>query len=406
MNSIKPNILSVSQINNQVKHKLDSQFSHVWIEGEISGFKKYPSGHIYFTLKDNASQISAVMLNFNSKNLNFIPSTGKKVIIHGCISIYVPRGNYQINVENMYPVGEGELWLKFNKLKEKLEAEGLFDLSHKKIIPKFPKKIGIVTSSSGSVLRDIIHVCSRRAPHVELVLSPTSVQGVDASAEIVSAIKALNDYDKVDTIIVGRGGGSMEDLWCFNDELLARTIFESNIPVISAVGHETDFTIADFVSDHRAPTPSAGAEIAVPQKHELIQYLDEIEDKFQAFSNTYIFKRFEIIENLLHRHGFHQPNLFLQSQIETIDYLERMYISTIQKYLDFNNDKVQSFLRNLMNLNPKEVFKRGYAMVTDSKGNILSSIHNVKVKDKLDIQILDGNIQTEVISAGESNDKQ
>jgi len=333
MKNIKPNILSVTQVNNQVKTNLDQHFSHVWIKGEISGLKKYPSGHIYFTLKDENSELSAVMLQYNSTNLAFTPSTGNKVIVHGNVSLYVPRGKYQINVESMYPAGEGELWLKFNKLKNKLENEGLFDTAHKQAIPQFPKRIGLVTSSSGAVLRDIINVCSRRAPHVKLILCPSSVQGDNAINEISNAISELNKLGNIDTIIVARGGGSMEDLWCFNDEIVVRAIFNSTIPIISAVGHETDYTISDFVADHRAPTPSAGAEVSVPQRDDLLQYLDEIEDKFQASSNAYIFKRFEIIENLLLRHGFHQPKSFLQSQIENVNRFEKLISSSVKTYL-------------------------------------------------------------------------
>ena len=269
--AIEKNVITITELTRQIKFSLESSFPRVWVEGEISNFKQHTSGHLYFTLKDEGAQLSALMWRSRVANLTFQPEDGMKVIARGSITVYPPRGNYQLDVDQIQPLGLGELQLAFERLKQKLDAEGLFDAEHKKPIPEFPECIGLVTSETGAALQDIRSVLSRRHPSVEVVLAPVRVQGAGAAEEIADAIKYLNQYGGIDVLIVGRGGGSLEDLWAFNEEVVARAIYASKIPIISAVGHEIDFSIADFVADLRAPTPSAAAELVVRDRTELLE---------------------------------------------------------------------------------------------------------------------------------------
>ena len=271
-------ILTITQVTNQVKFTLERHYSNLWIQGEISSCKSYPSGHIYLTLKDGQSELSSIIFSQYAHQLSHQPETGMKVTVNGDLSLYSARGQFQLQIKNLYPSGQGELWLAYEALKQKLKAEGLFEIERKKKIPRFPKRIGIITSSEGAALKDIIQILNRRAPHVACVIFPVSVQGKKAALEISSAIIAMNQYGNIDTLIVGRGGGSLEDLWCFNDEYVVRAIHASQIPLISAVGHETDITLSDYAADCRAPTPSAAAELAAEDRHETIQLLDNYID--------------------------------------------------------------------------------------------------------------------------------
>lgn len=268
---MEPRIATVSQINGYVKKILDNNIilNNVWVKGEISNFKHHYSGHLYITLKDEGGVLKSVMFRTSAQSLSFEPSDGMKVLARGRISVYEAGGSYQLYIEEMIPDGVGELYIAYEQLKKRLDEEGLFDNRYKKSIPPFPKTVGVVTASTGAAVRDIINVITRRCPMTEIIIYPAQVQGSGASKSIVKAIEYFNALDCVDTLIVGRGGGSIEDLWAFNEEETARAIFNSHIPIISAVGHETDFTIADFVADMRAPTPSAAAEIAVPSMIEL-----------------------------------------------------------------------------------------------------------------------------------------
>ena len=277
MNVAGYNILSVSQVANQVKYSLERNFSNVWIKGEVVSCKPYPSGHIYLTLKDESAELSAVIFAQYAQQITHYPSSGMEVLAIGDLSIYAPRGQFQMQIKDLYLSGEGELWLAFETLKNKLEAEGYFDIAVKKKIPRYPQKIGIITSSKGAAIRDIIQVLSRRVPHVRCYIYPVPVQGREAAKRIAKAIENMNQYAQVDLLIIGRGGGSLEDLWPFNEEAVARAIFSSQIPTISAVGHEIDFTIADFVADLRAPTPSAAAELISPDGSEMHAQLRGLE---------------------------------------------------------------------------------------------------------------------------------
>ncbi|HDZ10569.1 MAG TPA: exodeoxyribonuclease VII large subunit, partial [Bacteroidetes bacterium] len=269
-------IYTISEITRKIKRLLENAIPSIWLEGEISNFKRHSSGHIYFVLKDENSQISCVMWRGRNNGLYFTPQDGMKIQARGNVTVYEKRGNYQFEVLQMQPAGLGELQMALEQLKQSLKAEGLFDEQHKKKIPQYPEKIGIVTSPTGAAIRDLVSVVQRRFPSVQLILNPVRVQGAEAAGEIARAIDEFNAYGDVDVLIVGRGGGSLEDLWAFNEEVVARAIFRSKIPVISAVGHEIDFGISDFVADLRAPTPSAAAELVVRNREELlhtIQYL-------------------------------------------------------------------------------------------------------------------------------------
>ena len=275
-------ILTVSELTQKVKNLLESKFFDIWVEGEISNFRIPPSGHIYFTLKDEESQIRTVLFRMQARGLRFFPEDGLHVICRGRISLYEKRGEYQLIVDKMEPKGVGALQLAFQQLKDRLEKEGLFDRAHKKPLPMIPRRIGIVTSPTGAVISDMIHIIQRRFENVHILLYPVQVQGEGASSEIAKAIEYFNDRMDVDVIIVGRGGGSLEDLWAFNEEKVARAIYDSNIPIISAVGHETDYTVSDFVADLRAPTPSAAAELVVREKREIKNILSYLETRLES----------------------------------------------------------------------------------------------------------------------------
>ncbi len=411
-------ILTITQLNHQVKFQLERQFKHVWVEGEISNSKKYPSGHYYFSLKDERSEINCVMFANDFSGIDFQPVQGLKVLVSGNVSLYLPRGQYQLVVRNMYPAGQGALWLAYERLKKRLEAEGLFDPSLKRSLPEFPARIGIVTSSSGSVLRDIINVISRRAPQVELLLRPALVQGREASTDIAAGIDELNEYGKVDLIIIGRGGGSLEDLWCFNDEQLAYTIRRSEIPIISAVGHESDFTIADFAADQRAPTPSAAAELAVPDMKELVQRMDYLQNRLISLTKNHISTNKIRINALIRRHGFRRPAFILeklQDRLGTIklqlkDHL-RQNLERHQLNLNILSDKlinsmnirykstaqqVDALNQLLQSLNPANVMHRGFAIVFNDAGEVITSPKKLTIGEDINVKFSRGKLLANV----------
>ena len=300
--------VTISTINNYLKAYFDNNphLQHVYLQGEISNFKNHSRGHLYFTLKDEQSRLSAVMFQTNALKLNFEPEDGMNVLVEGRISCYPAQGSYQIYVEKMEVDGVGNLYIEFEKLKKKLAAEGLFDKSKKKAIPKTPKRIGIVTASTGAAIRDILTTIKRRYPICETILFPSLVQGADAAKDIVRNIELANSYD-IDTLIVGRGGGSIEDLWPFNEEIVARAIYNSKVPVISAVGHEIDFTIADFVADLRAPTPTAAAELAVPNIDTINTYLLNVVNRSTLSINGYIDNKKQTLGSLINSYVLKKP---------------------------------------------------------------------------------------------------
>jgi exodeoxyribonuclease VII large subunit len=314
-----PHIYSVSELTYLIKGNLESEFGQVWIEGEISGYREAQSGHAYFTLKDAHSQIRGVMFRFRKKGVRFDIEDGLKVVVSGQVTVYVPRGEYQIIVESMEPLGAGALQLAFEQLKARLQAEGLFDEEHKKEIPYLPERVGVITSPTGAAIRDIINITRRRFAGVGLLLYPVRVQGEGASGEIARALADLNRYGRVEVIILGRGGGSLEDLWAFNEEEVARAVFDSKIPVISAVGHEIDFTISDFVADLRAPTPSAAAEIVVKNRLTLARELDSLESRLRVSVRGLVSAGGSRLESLASRRVLCRPEYLLMVPGQRLD---------------------------------------------------------------------------------------
>lgn len=385
-------ILSVSDITNFIKQTLENEFSDINVVGEISNFKAHVSGHWYFTLKDNSAQISCTMWKGLNSYVTFTPQDGMKIIVSGRITVYPPRGNYQIDVRSMKVAGIGELQAAFEKLKQKLSAEGLFDQKFKKEIPRFPQKIGIVTAIDGAAFQDIISIASRRFPLVELVICPAKVQGEGAASDIVNSIQMLNKNSDVDVIIVGRGGGSLEDLWAFNEEIVARAIFESQIPIISAVGHEIDFTIADFVADLRAPTPSAAVELATPDRNDIFEYLENYLDNLTSLIDEKISLNFEEVDSIMNSYGFRQAQDLVKNKIQTLDNLFFVFNSSIENkfknyfhILDLQNSRLNS-------MNIDNVLKRGFTYVKQNE-KIIGRLKNFDNNSMFSINFFDGEIK-------------
>ncbi|HHV60443.1 MAG TPA: exodeoxyribonuclease VII large subunit [Clostridiaceae bacterium] len=392
-------IYSVSEINSYIKNILakDLLLSNIWVKGEISNYKAHYSGHMYFTIKDENSLLKCVMFRSRNSNLGFSPENGMKVIIRGYLSVFERDGQYQLYAEEMVPDGMGNLYMAFEQLKKRLESEGLFDSRFKKKIPYLPKSIGVVTSSTGAVIRDIINILSRRFHNFELKIFPVAVQGSLAARQIANAVRKFNELGCVDVIIVARGGGSLEELWAFNEEIVARSIFESKIPVISAVGHETDYTISDFVADLRAPTPSAAAELVLPEKLMLKQKINSLVNRL----NNAVLKQTDLdrkkLDKLKNSRVFRQP-------YDRI-YQERMRLDMLDKYMHkallLNKEKISSVLGTLIGrlnaLSPLSVLARGYSIVRHSdSGRIIMSAKGVQKGESLEISVADGKINCTV----------
>ncbi len=388
-------IFSVSDITRQIKQSLETKFPRVWVQGEVSNFKQHSSGHLYFTLKDEGAQLSGLMWRSRVASLTVIPEDGMKVIARGSITVYPPRGNYQIDCDQIQPVGLGELQLAFERLKKKLESEGLFDPERKKPIPEYPSRIGIVTSPTGAALQDIRSVLTRRFPSVEIVLVPVRVQGVGAAEEIATAINDLNRYGKVDVMIVGRGGGSLEDLWAFNEEVVARAIYVSHIPVISAVGHEIDFSIADFVADLRAPTPSAAAEMVVKDRSELIEVLRNMWYTMHRNVEERVSSLRETIGGFVGSYAFNKPRDLLRESSQRIDEMERGLAIASSHILQLAGRNHQALGQRLEALSPKSVLMRGYTIVR-KQGEVVVSSNDLSKGDVANIQFHDGTVKTRV----------
>ncbi len=387
-------VITVSQLNNYMKRYIDNNvhLAKVWVKGELSNFKRHYTGHIYMTLKDEGSAIRAVMFKGNAQSLKFFPDNGMKVIACGRVSVFERDGQYQLYVESMVPDGVGELHIAYEQLKKRLEAEGLFAQDAKKTIPKYPHAIGVVTSPTGAAIRDIINILSRRYRAADIYLYPALVQGEGAAGSIVKGIACFNRIKNVDVIIVGRGGGSIEDLWAFNEEPVARAIYQSNIPVISAVGHETDFTIADFVADLRAPTPSAAAELAVPSALELQNSL--------AVTKA----RLSILLTRLYEQKKQKLELLRSSRVianfPSIIDEKRIYLDTLLRQMEvaYSNQtaaqkhRLGKTMARLEAMNPLAVLQRGFALA-EIDGHPVKSANAVSPGDNLDIWMQDGRIQ-------------
>lgn len=388
-------VLTVSQLTSMVKGILEENFAIVWVEGEVSNLRAPSSGHIYFTLKDGNSQIKVVMFRGRGSFLKFRLEDGLHILLRGSITVYETRGEYQILADYIEPVGAGALQLAFEQLKEKLSKEGLFDKARKRPIPAVPKKIGIITSPTGAAIRDMLHILDRRFANLHILIYPVRVQGAEAPPEIVQAIRDMNSIPDLDAIIVGRGGGSIEDLWAFNDEEVARAIYNSGVPVISAVGHETDFTIADFVADLRAPTPSAAAELVVQNKADLEERLETLYRRVCHISKGRLTLLSSHLRSLEGRLRSPIDRVWQLSQ-RLDDMAIRLNISIKQK-LEFSKKKFEREMSLLNSLSPLAIMQRGYSITTSlSTGMVVREIEAVKVRDRIDVRVADGEMECSI----------
>lgn len=395
MSSIK--IFTVKEINNYIKSIFDHDaiLSNVFIKGEISNFKLHSSGHAYFTLKDNDSKMKCVMFKGSASKLKFMPEDGMAVVVQGYLSVYERDGQYQLYVEDMIPEGVGALYKAYEQLKTKLSGLGYFDEVNKKPLPYLPKTVGIVTSGTGAAVRDIISIIRRRNPLVNIILYPVQVQGEVASKEIVQGIEFFNQKQNVDVIIVGRGGGSIEELWAFNEEVTAHAIFNSVIPIVSAVGHETDFTIADFVADLRAATPSAAAELVVPDKHALVSRLNQSMYMLNNYMNKYLQEKRYKIEYISKGNAFRQIEQKIHSLMQTVDICSKSMNYSILQILNSNKTRLITNIEKLDILNPASVLLRGYSS-TSRSGKIITSIKQLSIGEKIEVEFKDGSVSAEI----------
>ncbi|HIO74539.1 MAG TPA: exodeoxyribonuclease VII large subunit [Candidatus Marinimicrobia bacterium] len=391
-------IFSVSQITAEIKALLDGAFPAVWVEGEISNFTHhFASGHMYFTLKDEKAELRAAMFRGYNEHLKFPVENGMMVLANGDISVYEARGQYQLLVRRMEPAGVGTLYLAFEALKKKLEGEGLFDESRKQSLPSYPFRIGIVTSGSGATIQDIRNVLSRRAPHLELILRPTLVQGNAAAEDIISAIGELEKIGDLDCIIVGRGGGSLEDLWAFNEEKVVRRIAAATVPIISAIGHETDLTLSDFSADLRAPTPSTAAELVSPALSDIRSGLDEVAWRLGEGLKNRVQSSWQQLDGQVSRYGFQQPRVLLERGTEYLNETAERLARNVRVILAMKNANHGSVSGRLSAVNPTAILERGYAIpyTLPDKRN-LKSVRGVKKGDRFSLHLSDGKLESEV----------
>ncbi len=438
--------LTVTDLNNQVKHLLEISFANIWVQGEISNFSRPSSGHWYFTLKDEKAQIRCAMFRNKNQKLKSLPDEGDKLIISGKLSLYSGRGDYQLIVDSIHPAGQGDLYQAFEKLKNKLLEEGLFNEANKSQLPTFVRHIGIVTSPTGAAIRDIISVFQRRFPLIKLTLFPAQVQGEGAAKTLVQAIQSANSIANLDALIVGRGGGSLEDLWPFNEESVARAIYACRLPVISAVGHETDFTIADFVADLRAPTPSAAAERLSPDQIELAQTIDNLEARLEEALTRYLSSQDRQIVSFTQR--LKPPKVMLNEKLQHTQELSRRLIKAQQQLIEYNQHIIDRHCQNLrihsplqqieagqtrieqlhrqmtnqathhignkgeqfaialakLNaMNPLSTLARGYAAVTNDNNTVIQSLSQLKKDESIKIFIKDGSISAKVTELNQSD---
>ncbi len=398
------NVITVSQLNRYVKSVLDSDVNlkSIFLVGEISNFKVNSfSGHAYFTLKDENSSIKAVMFKSSSARLKFIPTDGMKVICRGDVNLYERDGAYQFYVGDMQPDGAGSIAVAFEQLKEKLSKEGLFDPAKKRTLPQFPKKIAVITSATGAAVQDMINVLGRRWPVASLLMCPVKVQGEGSAEQMIEALKKVNNTD-CDVIIIGRGGGSVEDLWCFNDENLARAVSNSKIPVISAVGHETDFTICDFAADLRAPTPSAAAELAVPDITEIVAYIFSLNVRLSSFVKNYLNSSEQKYKSLVNRPVLSNPYNTVDSLSLRLDNLKSRLEAVFNKNTADVDNKITKLTSKLDALNPAKILLRGYS-IAEIDGKTINSVENLQVGENFKLTLSDGTADctVNVIQKGE-----
>lgn len=385
-------ILTVSELTKEIRQTLEEEFERITVIGEISNFKAHYSGHWYFNLKDENAVINCTMWKGLNNYVFFTPQDGIKVIVTGRITVYPPRGTYQIDVRSMKPAGIGELQAAFEKLKQKLEAEGLFDEQYKKPIPVFPQKIGLVTASDGAAVKDMISVAERRYPLVEIIIAPTKVQGAGAAEDIADSIKLFNSMNEVDVIIVARGGGSIEDLWAFNEEIVARAIFKSKIPVISGVGHEVDFTIADYVADLRAPTPSVAMELATPSQDEILGFINDFSYNAYANISGLIEEKKEDVISLLSSYGFRYPQDKIRNTMQSLDWLLIRTTQSIDKIMISNSVKVSLLGKTIESHDIQKSLKKGFVLIKQND-NFIKRQKNFSEKLPATIKFYDGDVK-------------
>lgn len=398
LSSQTSSIFTVSRLNQTVRLLLEQEMGQVWISGEISNFTQPASGHWYFTLKDDTAQVRCAMFRNSNRRVTFRPQHGQQVLVRANITLYEPRGDYQIIAESMQPAGEGLLQQKYEQLKATLQAEGLFDQQHKQPLPSPAHCVGVITSKTGAALHDILHVLKRRDPSLPVIIYPTAVQGDDAPGQIVRAIELANARGECDVLIVGRGGGSLEDLWSFNDERVARAIFASRIPVVSAVGHETDVTIADFVADLRAPTPSAAAEIVSRNQQELLRQIQSAQQRLGMAMDYYLANRSRRFTQIFHRLQQQHPQPRIHRAQSRIQQLEYRLTENIRSRLSEQRERFGNAVTHLEAVSPLATLARGYTVSTTTDGKVLKKIKQVKAGDIMTTRLEDGWLESEVKS--------
>lgn len=392
------NVLSITQVNEYIRSRMDADdlLSGLAVRGEVSNYKVYPSGHHYFTLKDESAALKCVMFKSSAMRLRFRPENGMKVIALGRITVYPRDGAYQLYCTAMALDGIGDLYAAFEQVKARLAAQGLFDQAHKKPIPKYPGTIGIVTSEAGAAVHDILRILRRRYPMAKVKLLPVRVQGAEAPAEIAGAIRYANDYELADVLIVGRGGGSMEDLWAFNEEVVARAIYDSRIPVISAVGHEPDVTISDFVADLRAATPSNGAELAVPDQDGLRQTLDAMEASMTTILSRQLKAARRQFDVLRASPSLQSPQGYLRERRKALELLKNRLVSAETQRLHADKQRYIALTSKLDAMSPLKVLSRGYAMAQQEDGAVIRSVRQVSVGEDIRIAVSDGHLMANI----------
>lgn len=397
--------LTVSDISRYLRELMDSDeiLRDVWIRGEISNLSRPSSGHIYFTLKDPTSALKCVIWKMNAARLPLMLQSGMAIEAHGAISIYERDGQYQLYVDAVRMSGEGALYQEFMRLKARLETEGIFDTARKRTLPEMPQRIGIVTSPTGAALQDMLNTLRRRYPLAEVVLAPASVQGDEAPPALVNALKRLNDLGNIDVIILARGGGSLEDLWAFNDERVVRAVAASQAPVVTGVGHETDFTLSDFAADLRAPTPTAAAELCTPDRAELFEGLSALSSRLGYALQALTAQAAVDLMDLKHRLDNLSPLWLVRNDRQRLDELASRAEMALNNELRMQRSQIKSLNNRLASLNPFAVLQRGYAIVSDSAGQVVSSVKQVKTADQITIKVSDGTIQSQVVASQGGN---
>ncbi|WP_102400855.1 exodeoxyribonuclease VII large subunit [Haloimpatiens massiliensis] len=397
--------LTVGKLNNYIKKIMDNDFilKNIYVKGEISNLKLHSSGHIYFSLKDSDGKISCIMFRDAAKNLSFQPENGMKVLATGRVSVYIKEGNYQLYCSEMQIEGVGELHIAFENLKKKLYEKGLFEDEHKKSLPKYPKKIGVITSATGAAVRDIINVCKRRNPKIEILIYPTLVQGDTASVEIINALKYLDKKEDIEGIIVARGGGALEELWAFNDENLANAIYKCKTPVVSGVGHETDFTIVDFVSDRRAPTPSAAAEIMIPKLEDMYKEVYDYGQYLYSYMERFMDLSYNKINSLKSKLELNSPLNDIVNGYRVLDNYKNSLESIIKNKIYLEKDKLNEYKIVLEGNNPLNSLEKGFSIIYDEDYNIIKTKEEIVDSDIVRVRLKNGEVKLKIQVLEESN---